>query len=451
LSFPFGEKTIVLKEVQSNAVVMESKPMSLRRNFSWMLIGNIIFGGCQWAMLSVLAKVTNPETVGKFTLALAITAPVIMFAALNLRSVLVTDTKQQYSFNEYIALRLLALAAAFVVIVGITLVSGASLETALVIIFVTVAKIFDSLSDILYALQQHHEQMDNIAISRILQGILQLLTLGIVFRLTGSLVWATAVMAGASGLITLIYDIPYTARVGAFSSQQKGRWLSRRSLNAIAPSWNFTAIRALARLAAPLGVVAVLGIVTTSTPRYFLAYYLSQREVGLFSAMWSLFFPILLIAGSVVQALIPRMARYYQEDIRQFKNLLKKMLAVSVLCGIIGVLIAHFAGRVILTLLFGSEYAQHPTVFVWIMVAAGLYYISVPFNQTVICARSFNVQPLIHSVTLIVTLISGIVLIPRYGLLGAAWVMCASMGTLLVGLAIASLYSLSCEQRRQAA
>ena len=38
---------------------------SLRWNFSWTFVGNIIYSGCQWGMLVVLAKVGNPEMVGQ--------------------------------------------------------------------------------------------------------------------------------------------------------------------------------------------------------------------------------------------------------------------------------------------------------------------------------------------------------------------------------------------------
>jgi hypothetical protein len=57
---------------------------SLRRNFSWTLLGNVVYSGCQWAMLMVLAKLTRPDQVGQFSLGLAVTAPVILLAGLQL-------------------------------------------------------------------------------------------------------------------------------------------------------------------------------------------------------------------------------------------------------------------------------------------------------------------------------------------------------------------------------
>src|SRR5690606_40180926 len=67
------------------------RALSLRVNFSWTLAGNIVYAGCQWAMLVVLARLGRAEMVGQFALGLAITGPVLMCTNLNLRSVPATD------------------------------------------------------------------------------------------------------------------------------------------------------------------------------------------------------------------------------------------------------------------------------------------------------------------------------------------------------------------------
>jgi hypothetical protein len=42
--------------------------LSLRLNFSWTMVGNFVYAGCQWGMLMVLAKLGTPEIVGTFAL-----------------------------------------------------------------------------------------------------------------------------------------------------------------------------------------------------------------------------------------------------------------------------------------------------------------------------------------------------------------------------------------------
>ena len=80
---------------------------SLRRNFSWTLVGNIVYSACQWGILVILAKLGNPEMVGQYGLAIAIATPVLALSSLQLRQVLTTDVKETVAFGEYLGFRLI--------------------------------------------------------------------------------------------------------------------------------------------------------------------------------------------------------------------------------------------------------------------------------------------------------------------------------------------------------
>src|SRR5262245_13252375 len=80
---------------QSNRQGQGTRP-SLRTNFLWTLAGNVVYAGCQWGMLIVLAKLGTPAMVGEFSLGLAICAPIFMLSNLNLRGVQATDARGEY-------------------------------------------------------------------------------------------------------------------------------------------------------------------------------------------------------------------------------------------------------------------------------------------------------------------------------------------------------------------
>jgi len=83
----------------SGAARTPSQGASLRWNFSWTFVGNVIYSGCQWAMLVALAKVGNPEMVGQYGLAMAIATPVLALSTLQLRAVLTTDVRKRIHFG----------------------------------------------------------------------------------------------------------------------------------------------------------------------------------------------------------------------------------------------------------------------------------------------------------------------------------------------------------------
>ncbi len=86
-------------------------------NFAWTLSGTTVYGVCQFAMLSVIAKLGDPALVGRYGLALAITAPVVMFTRLQLRSIQATDARDEYRFGDYLSLRAVSTIACLAIIV----------------------------------------------------------------------------------------------------------------------------------------------------------------------------------------------------------------------------------------------------------------------------------------------------------------------------------------------
>ena len=99
---------------------------SLRSNFAWTFAGNMLYAGCQWGMISVLAKLGSPSITGQFTLGLAVSAPVFMFTNLQLRAVQATDVNADCGFADYFSLRLLATLLGLAAIISLLPFAGAS-------------------------------------------------------------------------------------------------------------------------------------------------------------------------------------------------------------------------------------------------------------------------------------------------------------------------------------
>ena len=71
---------------------------SLSTSFAWSLTGNMVYAASQVGVVAVLANLASPTTVGRYALGLAIVTPVLLFAKLQLRSVLATDVRRDYIF-----------------------------------------------------------------------------------------------------------------------------------------------------------------------------------------------------------------------------------------------------------------------------------------------------------------------------------------------------------------
>jgi len=397
--------------------------LSLRRNFAWTFVGNVVYAACQWGMLVALAKLGSPGLVGQFALGLAIGAPVMMLANLQLRAVQGTDARNEYRFGDYLGLRFLTTALAFAAICLIAWLAGYRWQTALVVILVGVAKSVESISDVIYGLMQKCERLDRIAIAMMLRGVGSVMVFALALWFTRSVAWAVVALAGWWSAVLLTYERKTGGELlKAFSSADER----------FVPSWEWARMRQLAWLSLPLGVVMVLISLNTNIPRYFVEHYLGEAALGYFAAL-----AYVMVAGSTVmnalgQSAAPRLAKYYQSNRSAFKRLLAKMLLVAVAVGGAGILIAALWGRPLLTLLYRSDYAQHADVFVWVMIAAAISYMSSMLGYGMTAARIFRAQvPLFASCSLGITMVCALLMKP-HGMIAAAY-------ALVVGSCIAAI------------
>jgi O-antigen/teichoic acid export membrane protein len=366
-------------------------------------------------MLVILAKLTSSAILGDFSLALAISSPPIHYATA-LRGMQASDVKEEHSFQEYMLIRGMILASALALILLFCFLAQYPLEQTLIVFIVAISKVFDSLSDGIYGLLQQKEQMNRISISRMIQGISQLVVMALLLITTHQLIWSVLGLAIMSGMVTIMYDIRSASQILSETSSGEFRrqWLVTR---AAVFSWD--GIKSLAIAMIPLGLVTMLIPLQNSIPRYFLAQSCGKSELGVFSAISYLMVAGGTVVGALGSSTLPRMSKLYSSGNRlAFTKLLKKTLAIVCLLGLLFVLIAAVAGRQILLLLYTAEYAQYTREFVGLAIVATLTYACSILAYSLTATRFFKQQLPILVIVSLTSLVTSIYLIPKYRLMG---------------------------------
>lgn len=402
--------------------------LSLQQNFSWMLVGNLVYRACQWGVMVALAKVGTLEMLGLFALGIAITAPITVFTNMNLRTVQATDARDEYSFREYLSLRLISLPVALLATAAFALLSGYDTTAALAILLIGVAKAIESVSDILFGLFQQRERLDRVSISLMLKGPITLLALTCGVALTQSILWGAAAMAGAYLLLLVAYDIPVAARL----QRDRAADAPRRPL--------LPSVAKLAWLALPLAVVVCLISLNVNIPRYFVKRHLGEASLGVFAAISYLMLVGDQVATALGQAAVPRMAKHLAMGERAaFTRLVLRLLGVAGLVGAAGVAVAALIGRPLLVLLYRPDFAEHGAVLTWLMAASGLLLVSNVFGTAVTAMRAFRIQMPLHALFVTTMALLCLALVPRWHMVGAAGavfcnclLMCVVYGAIMI-------------------
>jgi O-antigen/teichoic acid export membrane protein len=407
---------------------------SLQRNFLWTLAGNILYAACQWGVLVCLAKLGSPEIVGRFGLGLAITAPVIMFSQLHLRAVLATDSRQEFRFGDYLALRLILTAAALAVIAGLALIGGYARETVLVIIILGLGKAAESIADVYYAWFQQHERMDRSAQALMLQGVLALAAVGVSLAMSRSIVWATAGWAAAAGASLWLCILPNARRLAHEEGRRSKEAEASTGGNWLWPRWRMRRLLRLTWIALPLGVVTMLISLQVNIPRYYLEVYRGETELGIYTALAYLPAAGNLVMQALGQAASPKLARHHAAgERRAFRRLLLHLLGLGLIGGAAGLLLVALAGAPLLRRLYTLEYAGHVGLLGLLATAMVINYLAFFLGYAMTAARVFRAQVPLFALVTLATAAACWLWVPRHGMQGAAWSLIAGATVHLIG------------------
>lgn len=358
------------------------KPNKYKTDFLWSVGGSYFYAGAQWLFLILLARSLHASDVGEFSYWISIYSPIVLFFNLKLRSVLATDSNNQYSITEYFSLRLLAMIFVYALIVVIIIVKA--YDKALVVLLgaLGLSKITESLSDILHGVMQKFERHDLVAISRISKGVMQI---GI-FLLTSTCVDgldAAAISLMIASALSYFFIDRMLLQIGDINELREHK------------NVDFVNIRILAmiKLSLPLGIATASGTLLENMPKYYINNYFGSSQLGYYSMVAA----VVVIGSTVVAALAqvasPRMAILFSTGkITDFNHLTSQNSLAAVIFGFVMVVLTIIFGELFLSKIYGVEYATQNYILVCLMAAFAIRAAFVFYGTAIQCMRVFDMH-----------------------------------------------------------
>lgn len=403
--------------IQSNTPAREIPP--LRRGFFWTALGSSAQAGYQWGVTVILAWFCSPDAVGRYAFALAVVSPIFAFTNLQLRAVQATEVKDHFRLRDFLTLRSLSTATGLIGILGTMIAVEPDLGTIAIVMIIALEKGFENFSDVAYGLWQRHERLDLMSVSRILRGTVSIALVLVVVWYTRSALAAAIGLLLAASVTLLCFDAVVT----------------RRHLPEVFPlggwsSWGRTS--RLIQLSFPLGLVTALNSLNLNIPNYFVKSLGGASSLGYYSAVSYLSLVGGIAVGALGDATIHRLSHYYGHSRGQYERSVLALVGLSTCLAAAGVIASMGFGRSILSFVYGDTYGEKAGLLFWLMLGAGLMYIVQTLGCAVTAARYFRVQVPMSLAAIGVRVLACAWWIPREGLLGAAWAVCASNCVMLL-------------------
>jgi hypothetical protein len=321
--------------------------------------GRAVYAACQWGIISLLARLGSPEIVGEYALGVAIAGPLLLLAQRKSGSARAND------------IRVLSLGFALLGIAAVGFLER-SVQDRLVILIVVMAQAVEWVAEI-YSANRN-------ALSLVSHGCCSIVALAIFSNVSGRVTTGLLGVLVVRLLLLFLYDFRRPPR----SQCDAGR---ETLLASFAPT----------------------------IPCYFIAHMMGYRWLGIYAAIASLLPAVDVLAEAVAEEAAPDLARLFTvRDAKAYSRMTLELAASGLLLGLGTVAMAMTVGPRVLIMLFGPEYvSQAPVLIVLAGVAAS------GIVATVLGNRSQD------SIALEITVIAAVavaslVLVARYGLIGAA-------------------------------
>lgn len=394
--------------------------ISLKKNIAWNSAGSVVRLGCNYLITIAVVRLSHGfDAAGILSLAMSISNLIAPFADFRLRTIQVTDVRNEHSSSEYIGFRIVTTIFSFligIIYAVITCVPEAIPSITAYLIGSLAANYIEGL----HAIDQRHLRMDYIGRSYMMQGITNLISFSLVLWLTDSLVLSCIAMAAATIAICVFYDCPRSSR-----------------FESIRPVFNTKTIVTTLAILVPVVIAQASASAVLTVPKQYLAASVGNAALGIYASVASPAAIVQMGASYIYSPLLGEFAQRFKTDKKSALRLFARTTGgIVVVAALFSALILLF-GKWVLILLYGEQigdysYLLGPAVLCTFITAFAWF-----LNDLLLSLRDYHASFLGNMIPAIVSLIITKPLVDFLGMNGVSFV---GAGSYLIAVILLTLF-----------
>jgi len=372
-----------------------------------------------------LARFLGVATFGIYNFTLAFVYNFVPVADFGLERLVLRDiSRDEKKISFYLArllpLRLLLSLGAYLLVLILGLILGQSLRQ---IGYLAVFGLFIfpySFTYLLSSFLNAQEKMKYMSLA-VVVGQLLIFILGMVFVLLG---FPLAVIFLAGVLGQLIVAVFFLLRAKTWGLPLG--WVVDKEffLKVLSSSWAFAFLLILAVFYLRISLILV-------------SLLKGDYYTGLYGSAFKFIEAMILIPQSLALALFPLSSRLFLEDKQRLKSIYQKGLGILLLFSLPFVLVLVFFPKPIITLAYGQAYLPAVPVLSLLGLSLILFFLNALPGNIIQNSPWFKKFLPWSFLNFLIAMILGLILIPRFSIIGAAW---AVVGGELAGLIVNNLF-----------
>ena len=397
------------RELKTLLLTNRGPKQTVTKNTFWLSFGEIAGRVLRLFIVVYAARVLGAAGWGAFSYLTSLAAVLTVFSDVGLSSVIIRevtkrpDLKEKY-FSTAFSFKFILTVLGFLIMIFVAPHVTKIEVSRLLVYLVGFLFIFDSLRRFGASLFRAAERME-------LEALVNIITQAVI------------VLAGFAALIIITSPESLAAAyaIGAGVGLIITGYMLREELRNLLKSFDRKLLNPILSAAWPLSLAAIFGVLIVNIDTVIIGWFRSATEVGYYAAAQKPIAFLYLLPALVTGAFFPVLARLAVKENERFRIVLEKGLGLVLLFAIpIAVGIILTASEIV-DLFYGAEYAASAAPLqILALTLLAVFPVGMIINAIFAYNRQSELVPL-WSVGLLINVGLGLLLIPPWGIIGAAW------------------------------
>lgn len=377
------------------------------KNSTWLVGGKVISDGLSFLFYIYLARAFGEEGLGNYSFAFATATLFGIGVEFGLRALITRDVaKNLPDIKKYRGNILIFQVFLFVVLGMLLYLSGFIFDYSRhITVLLTYAYLGISFRAMGMSFIAFLEAADKMGKSSILEIVSKfvIVLFGSLFIFFGLDLQSVMFVHVISGLVYLSLNIYFVKKL----------------YGPIKFEIDLLFIKKLATAALPFIGASVLYILYSRVDYMMIYYFVDEAATGAYSAAFRIIETSLLITSMVGLAIYPSLARSDANHVKDRDELFIMTLKWIAIFSMLGFLILLIVGNNLILFLFGDKFSTSGELIQWMSVLIFIGGIKVPYWRFLFAINKEATQLRIQGLSVLINLILNLILIPRYGIVGA--------------------------------
>ncbi|MBC2733174.1 MAG: flippase [Desulfobacteraceae bacterium] len=379
------------------------------KNIISLSIGNLLGRACGLVLVIVLARYLGPKHYGVYSL--AFTYYMIMYFLTNLgldiyyvKEASRAEKIDKVFFETNISLKLVSSIVSILIIIIVVMSLNYNDITKTAICFFSIALVFNHVSDTFKSLFDAKELMFHSSILELARSVVSLVLVIMVVYFNGNVLDALSMQIISYALSAILACLLVDKVL-----------ISLKSFR-----FNLINAKAIISQSIPFWYVTALFIINTRMDLLMISWMENESEVGLYSSAVELINVIMIVPMMINKAFFPSISRNFATDKTEMIRIANFGFKLSITLGVPIAFGCYILSPEIIHLVFGENFADAKIVLQILSINLFLQFGGTLLGWFFTATDDIRTIVVLNSVALIINITGNLLLIPMFGIAGAA-------------------------------